>query len=204
MTILILCIAAVCAYLVSGLNPAIILSKSIYHKDIRECGSGNPGFTNFKRTFGNKWAWWVFVLDLGKAAAVVALFAFLYSRFGGDYQFGAAFTGLFAMAGHAFPVWYGFKGGKGFLVYMSIIWFVSWRAGLVAAAVLVVLLLTAKFMSLASMCAVTSTILWLAVFREAGPVTIILCAVQVLFIIYRHKENIVRLAKGTESKFHLR
>ena len=141
MTILILCIAAVCAYLVSGLNPAIILSKSIYHKDIRECGSGNPGFTNLKRTFGNKWAWWVFVLDLGKAAAVVALFAFLYSRFGGDYQFGAAFTGLFAMAGHAFPVWYGFKGGKGFLVYMSIIWFVSWRAGLVAAAVLVVLLL---------------------------------------------------------------
>ena len=56
--------AAICAYLVAGLNPAIILSKAVYKKDIRTCGSGNPGFTNFKRSFGNKLAWWVLVLDL--------------------------------------------------------------------------------------------------------------------------------------------
>ena len=49
--------AAITAYLVAGWNPAITLSKAIYKKDIRTCGSGNPGFTNFKRTFGNKWAW---------------------------------------------------------------------------------------------------------------------------------------------------
>ena len=55
-------LAAVCGYIVAGFNPAITLSKMIYNKDIRECGSGNPGFTNFKRTFGNKWAWFVLLL----------------------------------------------------------------------------------------------------------------------------------------------
>ena len=63
--------AAICGYVVAGMNPAIAISKAVYHKDIRECGSGNPGFTNFKRTFGNKWAWWVLTLDLAKAAVVV-------------------------------------------------------------------------------------------------------------------------------------
>ena len=63
-------ISAVFAYFVSGLNPAIIMSKAIYKKDIRTCGSGNPGFTNFKRVFGNKYAWFVFVLDILKGAVI--------------------------------------------------------------------------------------------------------------------------------------
>ena len=58
--------AALVSYLVSGLNPAIILSRAIYHKDIRTCGSGNPGFTNFKRSFGGRYAWFVFLLDIAK------------------------------------------------------------------------------------------------------------------------------------------
>ena len=63
-------ISAVFAYFVSGLNPAIIMSKAIYKKDIRTCGSGNPGFTNFKRVVGNKYAWFVFVLDILKGAVI--------------------------------------------------------------------------------------------------------------------------------------
>ena len=55
-------LAAACGYLVGGINPSIILSKLIYKKDIRECGSGNPGFTNFKRTFGNGAATWVVLI----------------------------------------------------------------------------------------------------------------------------------------------
>ena len=68
-------LAAISGYLVSGWNPAITFSKAIYKKDIRECGSGNPGFTNFRRSFGNRYAWHVLVLDLSKAALVIALFA---------------------------------------------------------------------------------------------------------------------------------
>lgn len=106
--------AAVCAYLVAGINPAIELSKRIYHKDIRTCGSGNPGFTNFKRTFGNKWAWWVLIFDLCKGAIVTAIFSHLFGYYLNNYQLGAAYTGLFALLGHSFPIWYRFKGGKGF------------------------------------------------------------------------------------------
>ena len=95
MKILLYILAALCGYVVAGMNPAIAISKAIYHKDIRECGSGNPGFTNFRRTFGNKWAFVVLFLDLLKAAAITLLFAWLLSRKGVDFQFAAAYTGVF-------------------------------------------------------------------------------------------------------------
>lgn len=201
MEILLYFLAAVCAYLTAGLNPAIIISKAVYKKDIRTCGSGNPGFTNFKRTFGGKWGWPVFFLDLGKAALVVAVCAWLFGKYLDAYQLGAAYTGLFCMLGHAFPIWYGFKGGKGFLVYMSTIWFVDWRAGLLATALLVALLLTTKYMSLSVMCAVTSGVIYLAVAGADSPAVICLCAAQVFFIICRHRENIKRLVSKSEPKF---
>ncbi len=200
-TIILFITSALSAYLIAGVNPAIIVSRLGYHKDIRTCGSGNPGFTNFKRVFGNRWAWWVLLLDLAKAAVVVGIFASLFDRFLGNFQFGAAYTGMFCMLGHAFPVWYKFKGGKGFLVYMSTIFLVDWRAGLVATAVLVVFLLTTKYMSLSTMLAVTSSVIYLLIAGASTPWVTVLCAVQVLFIIFRHAENIKRLIAHTETKF---
>ena len=204
MKVILYILAAVCGYVIAGMNPAIALSKAIYKKDIRECGSGNPGFTNFKRTFGNKWAWWVLVLDLSKAAVVVGLFAWLLSRQGVDFQLGAAYTGMFCMLGHAFPFQFKFKGGKGFLVYMSMIWFVDWRAGLLATALLVVLLLTTKYMSLSTMIAVVSSSVLLCFIGDRNPWVIGLCMAQALFMVIRHKENIKRLIKGKEHKFYLK
>ncbi len=203
MNIIIYIAAAVTAYLIAGINPAIEFSKRIYHKDIRECGSGNAGFTNFKRTFGDKWAWWVLVLDLSKAAVVVAIFAALFGHFMGEYQLGAAYTGLFAMLGHAYPLWYKFKGGKGFLVYMSVVWFIDWRAGVIALAVMLVLLLTTKYMSLSTVAAMLTCPIVLICFG-AGWVTVAMCAASVLFMAWRHRENFKRLIAGTESKFSLK
>ncbi len=204
MRILVYILAALCGYLAGGWNPAITLSRAVYHKDIRECGSKNPGFTNFKRTFGGKLSWVVMALDLLKAAAVIAIFAPLFSEFVSTYQIGAAYTGAFCMLGHAFPALYKFKGGKGFLVYMSMIWFVDWRAGLVATLALAVLLLTTKYMSLSTMLAVTSSVVTLlATGVDHFSVTVI-CAVEVVFMIVRHKENIKRLVSGTEHKFYLK
>lgn len=205
MKILIFILASLCGYFVGGWNPAIAISKSVYHKDIRECGSGNPGFTNFKRTFGGVWAWVVFVLDLAKAAIVIAIFAPLVAKHGlVTYQLGAAFTGAFCMLGHAYPLIYKFKGGKGFLVYMSMIWFVDWRAGLLATALLVVLLLTTKYMSLSTMIAVVSSSVLLCFIGDRNPWVIGLCMAQALFMVIRHKENIKRLIKGKEHKFYLK
>lgn len=196
-------LAAISGYAVAGMNPAIALSKAIYHKDIRECGSGNPGFTNFKRTFGNKWAWWVLVLDLSKAALAVGLFAFLLSREGVDFQFGAAYTGIFCMLGHAFPIQFRFHGGKGFLVCLSTMYVIDFRVGLIATAVMILLLLTTQYMSLSTTIAMLLCPILLIPFGASLPV-ILMAAGCVLFMAIRHKENFKRLIQGKESRFTLK
>ena len=193
-------ISAVFAYFVSGLNPAIIMSKAIYKKDIRTCGSGNPGFTNFKRVFGNKYAWFVFVLDILTGAVISVVAGVLFRAYVGSWALGVAYAGLFAMLGHAFPIYYGFKGGKGFLVCLSTVWFIDWRAGAIATAVLVIMLPLTKYMSLSTMSALVAGAVAVAAFG-GGLAVSIMYAVCVLFVIVRHKQNIVRLVQGTESKF---
>lgn len=195
--------AAVCAYLISGINPAIIFSNKVYHKDIRACGSGNPGFTNFKRCFGGKLAWLVLVLDLTKSAIATAAFAQLFQLYMGNWQFGAAYTGLFALLGHAYPIYYKFKGGKGFLVYMSVIWFIDLKAGIIALAIMLILLAATKYMSLATVTAMLSCPITL--FIEKTPAaTVLLCSVSVIYIALRHKENFKRLIHGSENKFTIK
>lgn len=195
--------AAAAAYLTAGWNPAITFSKAIYHQDIRTCGSKNPGFTNFKRCFGNRWAWFVLALDLLKAALVVLLFARLFAWQLDRYAFGAAYTGLFAVLGHAYPVWYGFHGGKGYLVSLSTIWVTGWRVGLIVTLLMIVLLLTTKYMSLSTVASTLCSPLLLVLFR--APVeAIVLNAVMVVFVAVRHRANFKRLLAGTESKFSFR
>lgn len=202
MTIFLYILAAICGYIIAGMNPAITISKAIYHKDIRECGSGNPGFTNFKRTFGNKWAWWVLVLDLSKAAVVVGLFAWLLSGQGVEFQLGAAYTGMFCMLGHAFPFQFQFKGGKGFLVCLSTMFVIDWRVGLIATGIMVVLLLATKYMSLSTTLAMLICPILLIPFGASIHV-ILMATFCAVFMAVRHKENFIRLKNGKESKFNI-
>ncbi len=204
MKVAIFFIAAVCAYLLSGVNPAIVLSHLIYHQDIRTLGSKNPGFTNFKRVFGGRYAWFVFVLDILKSVLLCLVFGWAFSAVGNSYQLGVAFTGFCAMLGHAYPVWYGLKGGKGFLVAAAAIWFIDWRSALIAMAIMMLLLFTVKYMSLSVMTAAVSCPLTLLLFGVETPWVLVCVTLSVLFLIYRHKENIRRLRAGTESKFSLK
>lgn len=203
MKVLLFIAAAVCGYLVAGMNPAIMISKAVYKKDIRECGSGNPGFTNFKRTFGNKWAWWVLALDMTKAFIVIELFAWLLTRMGVYFQFGAAFTGMFCMLGHAFPCQYKFKGGKGFLVCLSTMYVIDWRVGLIGTAIMCVLLLTTKYMSLSTTVAILICPILMIPFGASLPV-ILMATFCAVFMAVRHRENYKRLLNGTESKFYFK
>lgn len=204
MEVLVFIIAAVCAYLVSGINPAIVLSKAVYKQDIRELGSKNPGFTNFKRVFGGKCAYLVMALDLFKAALLILVFSQVFNAVNGQPQLGAAFTGFFAMLGHCYPVWYGLKGGKGFLVCFMSMWFIDWRAGIIATAILALILFTIKYMSLATICAMLICPIVMIIFGYESVFSLITATVMPLFMTYRHKENIKRLVKGTESKFSFR
>lgn len=197
-------IAAVTAFLFSGVNPAIILSRLIYHRDIREEGSKNPGFTNFRRVFGNRYAWFVFILDILKSVVFCAVFGALFGRYYGHYQLGVAFTGFFAMLGHCFPVWYHLKGGKGFLVYVGMIWMVDWRVGLAATVIFLLVLFTIKYMSLASMILAAVSPVFLIIAGTDSNMVIFLCALSSVLMIFRHRANIVRLARHEESRFTVR
>ncbi len=207
--IMIFAVAGVVAYFVAGINPAIVLSKAIYKEDIRnnKNGSGNPGFTNFKRVYGGRWAWLVMGLDIGKCVLILAVFGYVFGHYGETHgleynlrQIGIAFTTLCASVGHDFPVYYGFKGGKGFLVNIAALWFYDWRAGVVGVALLCLLLFTLKYMSVATMVAILSAPVVLLIVG-AEPWAIGLSLVSAILMIVRHKENIKRLMSGTERKF---
>lgn len=209
MNIAIYFITAIVAYCIAMLNPAIILSKAIYHKDIRTCGSGNPGFTNFKRVFGNKYAWFVFFLDIFKACLVSVIAGLLFKYFMDPFlevnpwDFGVSYGCIFAMLGHAFPALYKFKGGKGFLVCYSTIFFIDWRTGLITTGLFLLLLLTTKYMSLSTMIALFVGDLTLFIW-SVHYIPIIIYGCCVIFMIIRHHENIKRLFNGSESKFYLK
>ena len=143
------------------------------------------------------------MLDLLKAAAVVLLFALLFDRFYGCYQLGAAFTGFFALLGHAFPVWYQFRGGKGFLVSLSTLWVILPAAGLAATLMMVALLLLTRYMSFSTVTAMLCSppILALAGVQAAA---LFFYTLSILLMTFRHRENFKRLNNGTESKFILK
>lgn len=196
-------IAALSSYLICGINPAIILSKAVYKKDIRKEGSKNPGFTNFKRCFGWKLAWLVLLLDLAKSFLPCALFGFLFGRFFGIYQIGVAYTGFFSMLGHAYPALYRFQGGKAFLVGAGAVFLIDWRVGLAATVIFALFLFTAKYMSLASVLAAITCPITLALVGYSHISVLLFCIAGSALLIWRHKTNIVRLANGSETKFYL-
>jgi glycerol-3-phosphate acyltransferase PlsY len=201
--------AGVLAYLICALNPAIIMARLVYKEDIRTKGSGNPGFTNFKRVYGNKVAWFVFALDIGKTFLVILGGILFLTAVGWDRQLVASFIGFCSLLGHVFPVWYKFAGGKGFLVWAVSIFFCDWKAGLAALAMMALFLFTKRYMSLAVLVFCNSGTLAIIVFSAIAavpyfwPVILIMIAGTALVTV-RHKENIIRIKNGTESKFYFR
>lgn len=196
-------VCALFSYLFCGMNPAIILARVLYGEDIRKVGSHNPGFTNFKRTYGGKYAWCVLVLDLLKAVLCCLCSAALFASIQGCAQLGAAVAGLFAMLGHCYPIWYHFRGGKAFLVAMGALWCVDWRAGLMGTCVLAMLFFTLHYMSVATLTAMlagTLSLLWLGTDHVA---VFPLCMFACLLLIWRHRGNLHRLAAGQEPRFYL-
>ena len=200
------CLAfAAFAYLLGGINGAIILSRLVYKEDIRELGSKNPGFTNFKRLHGFAPATFaVMAIDICKTILPVLLAKLVMQHTYGAGQLAAAFALLGCMLGHAFPVWYNFKGGKAVMTFLAGVWFVDWRAGLICFAIFVVILFTIRFMSVASMSFAVWFPVALFVLGCRNPITLVIMAVAGILVVARHHQNIKRLREGTESKFYLK
>lgn len=205
MMYLILAASAVVSYLLGGLNGAIMLSRAVYHQDIRELGSKNPGFTNFKRVYGNGIvSWLVIVIDMLKTVIPILATALLMSNLFNMWQFGAQFSGFFCMIGHCFPVWYRFKGGKAFITGFATIWFVDWRMTIAAMIVFFLVLFVGKYMSVASCSAALFCPIALACLSPESVWVELMAIAAALLVILRHYPNFVKLVHGTESKFSLR
>lgn len=204
-SLIVLLISAAASYLSGGINGAIIMSGLVYHEDIRTKGSGNPGFTNFKRVYGlHAVTWSVMLLDILKTALPILITGLLLQSLDGMWQLGCAWSGLFCMLGHCFPVWYQFRGGKAFIAGFASIWFVDPLVGLISLSLFLLTLFTIRIMSISSCLALFIYPIMLAVLGHADADVIALSGLAALLVIVRHYPNFVKLIHGQESRFHLR
>ena len=210
--ILPLVLSAVIAYFLGCSNGAVIISKYILRDDVRTHGSGNAGLTNFHRTFGGGLTLVVILIDVIKAVAAiwigVLLFRFLGSPLPANISadMGSTFfeywSALFCLLGHMFPCMFGFKGGKGILSGGTIAIMVDWRVALVVWGGFLILAAITKWVSLGSIWAGASfpVASWF-VFQNV--VILILAAIIGGLVVWKHRGNLMRILKGTESKFSL-
>ena len=193
-------LVAVLSYLLGCINGAIATSHLFYHDDVRRHGSGNAGLTNFYRNYGAKCAPMVIAFDMLKAVGAVLLGNYFLGYLLGWGAAGKYFGALFCVIGHMFPVFYGFKGGKGILSGGTIVWMIDWRIGLVVWVGFLLLFLLTKYVSLGSVWAGASFpfATW---YFYPDPVIVLLAFLLGALILWKHRSNIVRLIHGNENKF---
>ncbi len=209
-------LAAFIAYLLGSINTAIILTKALKHSDIRDYGSGNAGATNVLRTQGWGPAIFTGVGDLLKSLIAVLLGQYILINFsGGDFDteklrlVGGYLAGLFCVIGHLFPVYFGFRGGKGVVATLGLGLILDWRAAVLALVSFAVVVGITRMVSAASLCGglgmVAGTFLFPTLFDKRDPTVVGFCTAMmgaaVLLVFIKHIPNIRRILNGTENRF---
>ena len=188
--------AALVGYLLGSIPWGMVLTRVAGRGDIRRIGSGNIGATNVLRTGSKALALATLLLDLAKGAAAVGIGAL----FGREAALAAA---LAVLIGHMFPVWLGFRGGKGVATGFGILLALAWPVALASALLWLLTALVFQYSSLAALvAAVASAVLAMAFVADRGIVAVI--AGVALLVILRHHSNIRRLIAGSESRISLR
>ena len=183
-------------YLIGSLCSAVIVCQILKKPDPREGGSGNPGATNVLRLAGKEAALMTLASDVFKGLIPVWVAALF-----GAQGFGLALVGLAAFLGHVYPVFFGFKGGKGVATGLGVICGLSLFSGLLLVAIWAGVLYFSRYVSLASLVA-AAIAPFLVVWQVGFMAFLVLCA-MVGLLAYQHLENIERLRAGTEFKFTL-
>ncbi|WP_309667157.1 glycerol-3-phosphate 1-O-acyltransferase PlsY [Tabrizicola sp.] len=187
-----LLLVAVLAYLLGSVPFGIVITRALGLGDLRQIGSGNIGATNVLRTGNKGAALATLVLDAAKGAAAVLIARALVA------EDAAQLAGLAAFLGHLFPVWLGFKGGKGVATFLGILLALAWPVGLATCATWLVVALVSRTSSLAALFAAATSSLWLF-FLDEGRM-LFLTIVLTLLVYLRHQENLRRIKAGTEPK----
>ncbi len=183
---------AVLGYLAGSVPFGLIVTRMLGLGDVRAIGSGNIGATNVLRTGSKRAAAATLLLDgLKGAAAVLAARALA----AGD---AAQLAGLAALVGHCFPVWLGFRGGKGVSTFFGVALALAWPVGLAAALTWAAVAGAFRYASLAGLVATASSPVWALLLGASG--TAALFAALAALVLLRHRGNIARLAAGTEPR----
>ena len=201
-------LAMLISYLLGSLSSAIIVSKALYKEDIRTHGSGNAGLTNMLRTYGKKAAALTLVGDMLKTALAIGLTAtiFGFSYSGGISLSGFCYlSGLWAVMGHVYPVFYGFKGGKGVLVTATMALILTPAVFAVLLTIFILIVVITRYVSLGSIIVASLFPVFVCLYSYfiggAAPVLTVICTlVLAIFVIWCHRTNIERLKNGTEKK----
>ena len=195
-------IAAVIAYLIGSLSFAVIVSRALSLPDPHNYGSGNPGATNVLRSGSKKAAILTLLGDTLKGVVAVLLAKYFAAQLG-ITETGIALVAIAVFLGHLFPLFFGFKGGKGVATAAGVMWALDWRVGLGLTLIWALVFAVSRVSSLAALLgsAMAPVLAWY--FLGVGPAFYAALAMAVL-LLWRHKENIERLLAGEEGSFKKR
>ena len=189
---MLLILTAVLAYLLGSVPFGIVITRALGLGDLRRIGSGNIGATNVLRTGNKAAAFATLILDAAKGGVAVLIARALLD------EDAAQLAALAAFLGHLFPVWLGFRGGKGVATFLGTLLALDWQVGLAVCATWLVVAAISRTSSVAAMMAAASATGWLFYFNHGR--MLLLVVVLTILVYVRHSENLKRIKAGTEPR----
>ena len=207
-------IMGIIAYLIGSINFSILISKKKAGFDIREKGSGNAGTTNMLRSVGKGAAIVTLILDILKGVVTIWLSIFygfmLYKiwNINIDYAILVQVSGILVIVGHTYPIYFGFKGGKGVATALGILLVTNWHIGIISLVFALVLIIVSRMVSVGAICAailfpVLTLFSYESSFIEPGNYMVFSIIIAII-VCFNHRENIKRIMNGTENKIELK
>lgn len=202
-------LVAIIAYLIGSINFSVIFSKKFAGFDVREKGSGNAGTTNMLRSVGKKAAAITLICDILKGVVAIGIAILLGYIPEMNKELLLQIAGVAVILGHTFPVFFGFKGGKGVATSLGVLLLSNWQIGLICLVFALVLMILTRMVSVGS-CAAAILFPVLTLFinehytvlteGKSGNVYFIYSVILAIIVLFNHRENIKRLLNGTENK----
>jgi len=203
-------IVAIIAYLIGSVNFSILISKKMAGFDVREKGSGNAGTTNMLRSVGKKAAAITLICDILKGVVSIVIAIIVGNIVKNlDREMLLQIAGIAVVIGHTFPIFFGFKGGKGVATSLGVLLMSNWQIGLICLVFALVLMALTRMVSLGSCgAAVLFPVLTLFINQhytvltegKSGRVYFVYSVILAIIVLYNHRSNIKRILNGTENK----
>jgi len=199
-------VITIIAYLIGSVNFSVITSKKMAGFDVREKGSGNAGTTNMLRSVGKMAALITLILDILKGVVAIGIAIITGVIFkNSDKALLVQLAALLVVVGHTFPIFFGFKGGKGVATSLGALLMVNWQIGLICLVFAVILMALTRMVSLGSVgAAVLFPVLTLFIKTNytvsSGSGYLVFSILLAVLVLFNHRSNIKRILNGTENK----